>query len=479
MFLVIIIILKMNYDNSIIGQSVLLKRNSVIGWIFLIWSVISWNSLRNELISLYIAFLMLLYSFTFGQSLLLIFNLVSENRDLLFRISELQIIEAQIFTLMSLISFHLGALILCKKPNNIGANSNDTISNTKTVDKVQENSLMLMAIRYTGVILLVFSLPGFIYNLSKTLIIVSQSGYGALYGYHTGGLARVGLFERIFEYTSSYFLPSLICLLVAFRNKKRNRRIIVSLMILDILTRLYIGGRGGAAVLILVIILIYHYCISPINKKQFFLIIIGGYFTLSFFAIVAQLRNVAERSFSDYFSVLIQSFGENNLFFETISELGWSMFPLAAVMSIIPSRYNFFMGKSYIYALTSIIPNLGFWDIHLAKVHASSSTWLMETLNLWSGPGFSMVAEAFRNFGWYGFIVLIGFGMLFGRIYTSVDKFTVIKRPDLICIVMIFFNATLLFIRGDNLLLVRPIFYVVLPIYMLIHFIYNELLRRK
>jgi hypothetical protein len=78
-FLIIIIMLKTIYEGSNVNYIIWLKINSIVGWTTLIWSIMSWKILRDEIISLYTMFLILLYSFTFGQSLLIIFDLVAED----------------------------------------------------------------------------------------------------------------------------------------------------------------------------------------------------------------------------------------------------------------------------------------------------------------------------------------------------------------------------------------------------------------
>lgn len=480
MILVLIIIMKfvygglysVSYENSLFWM----KTLSITGWITLFWSILSWKSLRKEVISLYILYLILTYFFTFGQSLLILFDLVSENRDLLNRITSSQLINAQFFTLLCLVSFHLGALMICKKPNHI----NNYIKNNTIQTKNNQFNLNIMqvAIKRVGIILLILSLPGFLYDTLNTLNTVVSEGYRALYGYDSG-IVRASLITRIFEYTSSYFLPALICLLIAYRNNAMLRRLIFTLMVIKIFNGLYIGGRGGATILLLVVILIYHYSVRPINKRGATLLTVTAYFFLSFLAIIAKLRGLSNRSPQDYFLAFIESFGKENLFFDTLSEIGWTMFPLSAVMAIIPDSFEYFYGKSYLYALTSIVPNLGFWDIHPAKVYAGGGQWLMDTLDLYSGPGFTLIADAYRNFGWLGFFALIGFGALFGRIYSSVDKLTIYKRPDILCFVMIFANATLMSVRGDNLYIVRPLFYEVLPIYILIRLTYIRMVNSR
>ncbi|SFH07656.1 oligosaccharide repeat unit polymerase [Desulfotomaculum arcticum] len=481
MMLFFIYILKSTYVVNISYNNSLFWLNffGLFGWVTLIWSIMSWRILRGEIICIYSIFLGVFYLFTFGQSLLIIFDLVSENRDLLNGISSFQLVEAQIFTLLCLVAFHLGALIICKE---VGKEtkiySNNKMLNSDVIGMNKDNVLMIKAIKYAGITLLLFSFPGFIYDTISTLTIVVNEGYRALYGYD-GDVRSVGLIARIFQYTSSYFLPALICLLVVYRTKVAVRIWIVAVMIIYIINELYIGGRGGAVSLILVIICLYHYSVKPINKKRVFTIGIFSYCLLSFLSVIAQLRGLSNRSIIDYFVAFAESFGKKNLFFDTLTEIGWTMFPLTMIMQIFPSNYEFFWGKSYFYALTSVIPNLGLWELHPAALYASGSTWLMDLLDLYSGPGFSLCADAFRNFGWYGFIVLLGFGLLFGRIYSSIDKFTIHTRPEILCFVMIFANATMMCVRGDNLYIVRPLFYVVIPIYVLIRGIYYYLLNSR
>ena len=477
LFILSIIILKIIYDNSSYSNILWLRTNSIIGWIALVISIITWKKIRHELVSLYIIYLILLYFFTYGQTLLIVYNLVDESKDLLLRFSSTEIINMQFFTLLSLLAFHFGALLFCKKPNTNNSNIYNYVFEKDSYNSKDRKFIMLKAIEYGGLILLVFSVPGFIYDTINTLNTVIQGGYGAIYGYHTGGVAGQRILLRIFEQTGEYFIPALICLLIAYKSHSIKRRLIFSLLILRILNGLYIGGRGGAVVLVLVLIMASHYTVRTLNKRKLVKIGIFSYFFVSFLSIVGQMRGAANKGGLDYFIAFIESFGKENLFFRTLSELGWTMFPLGAVMRIVPDQYSFLYGKSYFYALTSIIPNLGFWDIHPAKVYAGGGQWLMGTLNLWSGPGFTLIADAYRNFEWVGFIVLIGFGIFFGRVYSSIDKNSINVKPESVCMVLITFATTVMSVRGDNLYIVRPLVYIVIPIYMLIRIIYNKIIK--
>ena len=56
-------------------------------------------------------------------------------------------------------------------------------SSNKIIDQITKQELMLEAIKWTGILLLMFSLPGFIYDSVNTFKTVITEGYRALYGY--------------------------------------------------------------------------------------------------------------------------------------------------------------------------------------------------------------------------------------------------------------------------------------------------------
>jgi oligosaccharide repeat unit polymerase len=399
----------------------------------------------------------------------MVFNLVNDDSYLFWSLTKYQFVRAQMFTLICLITFHIGALIGCKK--------NSTMSemfNPRYKFKEKEIELNMKTINQTGKLLFLFSFPSFLYYTIRSISIVSDRGYAAIYGYDGTIVATTNIVIKLFSFTSQYFFPSLICLLVANKNFRIRRNIVVMIMLVCIINDLYIGGRSSAVKLVLVIICIYHYCVKTINKKSGIKLTIIGYLLISFLSIVGQLRVVNNRNLIDYFVAFMDSFGKENLFVDAIVEMGGSMFPLAKVMEIFPDIIAFWDGKSYLYALYSLIPNLGFWEIHPALQYSAGSDWLMKLLNMGYGPGFSLCADAFRNFGWSGSIMLFFWGIVFGHVFSLIDKNTVSERPDIFCCVMIFANAIMMTVRGDSLIIIRPIFYIALPIYFLLSFFKNS-----
>jgi len=103
--------------------------------------------------------------------------------------------------------------------------------------------------------------------------------------------------------------------------------------------------------------------------------------------------------------------GENNVFISFVSDLGFSSFPLFTMMSIVPEHETFLWGKGYLLSMIGgIIPSFLdptgtiSWFNQQSRIFES---WHEQYFGNYSfGFGFSLNAEAYINFGWYGLIVL-------------------------------------------------------------------------
>ena len=81
-------------------------------------------------------------------------------------------------------------------------------------------------------------------------------------------------------------------------------------------------------------------------------------------------------------------------------------------MTLVPESRPYDYGISYLYALTAIMPNIG-WQVHPSVAHGLLSDWLIKTVDPvvargGGGLGFSFIAEAYLNFGWFGGPVWLG-----------------------------------------------------------------------
>lgn len=467
-FILLIGLLGLIFSNNInqITAEIYTRVFSWIGWLLIGWCVWSWYRLRYELLCPYIIFILVAFIFMYGQSLLLAFDIIPEQRDIRRMFDIVSIFQAQIFTCIGLGCFHLGALIFAK-PKSYSPNNH--IIDEKKI------RLSFQAIKIVGWTLFLVSVGPFLYNLIQTLKLVYRAGYGGLYDPR---LVTTGLsINKLSDFVGDFFIPALFCLLVVYSKNSFMRNAILFLAVLKILSNLYIGGRSPILVMIICVLCIWHYCVERITIKKATILLVAGYFFISVLSVVANLRGMAERDLLLYWTVFLESFGKDNLFILTIAEMGWSMSPLVWIMNLVPSNYDFLYGSSYLYAFSTIIPNLGFWDLHPGALNANLGNWLQMALGLTYGPGFSPAAEAYRNFGWAGFGALFVLGSFYGWFFSLIHRNTALKKPELLCIVFILLSLTLMTNRNSFIATIRAVFYYALPIYLFIQLSKRYLIR--
>lgn len=434
----------------------------LLGWGLLIWSIVSWKRLTQKVICVELMFFLIGYIFVFGQSLLAPLSLVSPEKDLFFRVDPQIIPKAQIYTLLCMGFYHIGSIIGFKYQfeNN---------------NKYYDQEKMKRAIKIVGYILFLISIIPFLIKIYTSISVVVRYGYLGIYNFNP---VNTGL-NAIFENIGQYFIPALICLLIAYVDSPYKRKIIMVLFSINILVTLFLGSRAGAVILIIVFICVYHYCIKPIKGKNILLYAIGGYILLSILAVIGNTRELVGRDITAYIESFLNSFGKDNLVLDSLSEMGSSMFPLIKTMELVPGIYPYRFGSTYLYAFTSVIPNIGIWDIHPAMVNANLGDWLMKVLSMSYGPGYSLVAESYINFGSFGWVIFLLQGCIYSKIFSSVDKNTAKSKMHLLCCILIFFNGVIMTTRNSFISTVRVFFYFVIPIYLLIRLIYNSLIKSK
>lgn len=441
--------LELTYDKIPFSIMVL----SWLGIITLLCCLYTWKKLRNEYIGAYTVFLLILFLFCYGQSICWIFGLENFYKNLLLRESVEFIIKSQVYTLLFINLFHIGALFFSR---------NDYMIEEKNQFEESDNK----ALYTVGIIILLISLPAFLINIFSTIELVINYGYGGLYN-NKPNYSRI---VNILMYASKYFEPAIICILVSKYNNKKIRKILLCIFLLNVVINLYIGGRSGAAVSVLCIICISHYLIKPINFKRVIIYSIVGYLFIGALSATAMFRGQAHRGISDFITVFFSS-GLDSVS-NLIGELGWSMTSIGYTMNFVPSIEGFRLGSTYLYGLFTIIPNLGFWDIHPSTVNAQLGNWLQDMLNISYGPGYTMIAESYINFSWWGLGVALILGGIIGYVLSRVNRETAKYKLSSTAFIMVLLSIGLKpLVRSCSVVAFREIIYVGGGIYILYRFI--------
>ena len=418
---------------------------SLMGWfgvIQLIYCIISWMKRGHQFVSPYIVFLITLYIFSYGQSFLWAFGLESERTLVGFRgVTVPEIFYAQVLTIIMLAFFQIGASYYCMKRSSI----NSTISANVT-----------FRLKKIGWILFAISVLPYSLETYSNMMLSMTNGYGALYE----GTAKVGL-ANWSGILADYCIPSLICLYIAYRQHPLMRRIITLFFLINIIAILITGGRTFAVILLALVIILYNYLVKRFTRKWLVVGCFGVFFLLQILSYVASVRTDSGRGASME-SVKI----ENNGAVDAVAEMGGTMFCLIKTMNLVPECQSYRYGRSYMYAFTSIIPNLGFWDIHPAKKEANLSDWLTDSLGLDYGTGFSMCAEAYANFGYLCFLAFIFWGWFLANIFGKIEISAQTQNYALMAFLLILFWFFLTLPRNNFINLIRPFFFIAGPIYL-------------
>lgn len=422
-----------------------LRIVGTVGLCQFVFSIFSSIKTGQKIISPYVLFLIAMYIFQTGQSLLYAFNIVSE-RDLVTVMDETYagVFNAQLITFAFLAFFQIGSL--CSR-----------VSNPRSLTYYQDPEPQLHRLRIAGWIVATLTVYPYYKELINSVILTMTKGYGALYQQEV----KIGM-DNFLSVFADYFIPALICLFIGYKNKPIMRLAITAIFIINAILILLIGARSEAVIILGLILILYNYLIKAFTRKA--LVIIGGsaYVLLLVLSNIASVRGQTTKSMAEVINV---EESDNSGAVEAIGEMGGSMYCLIETTKLIPEKEDYRYGTTYLYALTSIIPNVGFWDIHPAKVHANLDEWLTNTLELDFGTGYSMVAETYINFWLLGIFWMMFFGWIVSKVFGQLGVARSRNNMAYVTFVLIVFWFALSIPRSSFIILVRGIFYYALPFY--------------
>jgi oligosaccharide repeat unit polymerase len=305
---------------------------------------------------------------------------------------------------------------------------------------IEPSTQQLNAAKFTGILFLTVSLPSALFDLQQMIFLVLSGGYFALFNseqtYGAAGILKVLAF---------FLYPSLFLLVVAY---KSNQLILKSIFVFALslaLIKLMLGMRLTSLIPFMVFISLWDSVIKPINRKAIYLVAI--FLFVFVFPMMSFLRTGQE---------ITEAAEKTSALYRIVAEMSDSISPLVWVMQRVPSQFDFTYGNSLFLALYTAVPNL-FWDVHPAKT-GSLALWLVNEVNPWiaergGGYGFSIFAEMYINFYWFGMFFLFIFGFF-------ISKLALIKQnPINTAFAFSCFLGFMLWPRGELVSVARFIFW--------------------
>lgn len=430
------------------------KKIGLVILLSILFVYYSWVKCGGHLLSAYIIFITAFCAFNLGQPILESFGTIDNRLSLLdsYGISNNLFIKAASFGLLSLLFLHIGMLWGIKKRTNYNISKNEEVRQ------------MFLSIKFISICFAVLSFPFFFYNLYQSLSVITLYGYGAADNYY-----RVPSFVKLL---ADYYEPSIIGLFFSSEYLNKNKLIVRFLLFITVfMPPLFLGGRANAVIIVAIVLIIYQ-LFNRIPIRKLILIAVFGYVLIVILALVGKTRNDTGNKVQNMELALNDM--EVSPVVSTLTEMGWSMFPLASTMKIIPEKDDYKYGVSYLFALTTIIPNIGIWDVHPAQKYGSPGVWLDHKMDMGFGLGYSIVAESYYNFGIMGFLFFLLYGFFLSKCTTAISKRGMMKNPIMTfaCIIVLWFIIKT--VRNDFVATVRAIAYVALPFYYLCFIKYRK-----
>lgn len=224
--------------------------------------------------------------------------------------------------------------------------------------------------------------------------------------------------------------PTSLMLLVLGSQTRMQRILALTAAVIGILFIMFLGYRSAAITPILVGGIMWNMMGRRIPLP---LLLGGGFIILVLIPAVSYLR--AQGSYQDLTAADFSKSLEQTSAGDTFRELGAIGGIVANIIEWVPTEVPYEYGATYLFALKYAIPNVG---IELGEAERlqdpdgktsaellsimGPSNWYIYRVNKWmfkngGGGGFSMVAEAYLNFGFSGVVVIFtALGFLFGRL---------------------------------------------------------------
>ncbi len=422
-------------DSAIYGLSLLLLLSFV-------WVVWSWWLLKRSLFDPYILFLFSMMAFNAGHAILQVFGL-NEIGPLDGKFLQTTVIETLFLVAVSLLTFHLGGVLAVSSHPD---------------PKPDSEPASTRAIRIVGWVLIVISFPFSLLAIRDALLIVLAGGYASLFQQE----ADIGIAAGP-QILASFLVPGALFLLSG--SKDRRADIIVSAIVVVsyALVQLFLGRRSVAALSLVAYAWLWHRRIRPLSASPLMGVLLVILFVTM--PLVRAIRNLPgqERLSAAYMVEVF--FSIENPTVAAVHEVGSSMQTIAYTLEFVPYIRAYEYGAGYGYALLALIPNL-FWDIHPAVVN-QPSRWLVQTVAPFlaaqgGGLGYSLIAEAYLNFGWFGAPIVVGvIGFLYAKLVLWGDRS---DRPARLAMLAAFLSFFLMYARSDATGILRfLVWYSLLP----------------
>ena len=378
------------------NENLSLKAISWVNNILFLISLYEIYKVKGTIFDYSTVFSVFLFIFSTGQVILYSLGIDTSQMNVFKNASLNEIISATTFFIITYQFYIIGIIAFTKKEN-------------KTDYKKIENGKLISSIKIVATIMIFLSAYQYLYKLISYLKISLTYGYASLFKSVNNENP-----SGMMEYLKYLFLPGWILLLFAYKDNKIKRRIIEIILLTIALIQIFIGSRGASIPILIILIFFIIKYKEDLNKKDILKVGIILAAVLMVIPIFKNFRLISNKSITSLMQTIKQS-QEDNFIIETIEELGSTMYPYILTERAVPFKQDFKYGESYIASVLMLIPSQLLGGESFAT-KAALDTWLQDISSLSYGPGFSILAELYYNFGKIGPVM----GFFIGAFYSII-----------------------------------------------------------
>lgn len=424
----------------------------IVSVIELLLGMYIWYKKNGTLNSAFIYFILSCYVCWFGQIVVCGLNLLPKYLVDITNFASGPFIHTGTFALIGFGALFFGGILKYE-------NKTKVIENKKVRNKNLSKALLIV-----GLLMIIISVFGHYYDLISKLIISLKYGYASLYEQ----VKAPSPIYNIFSNLKMFFWPGMFFLLMACKGNKKVFNIVLGIALVDIILNFVIGSRSDALVIILAMFWFYTNEYKSIKVKGYMGIVVILIILLHLISTIASFRLLPNKTLLLFVKELFNF--NNNAIVKTINEFGFNIFSLHHTMLLIPSTKFYSLGYTYFASIMAIIPSalMGGFSFSTA---AGLPDWLKTSLNMDYGPGYSILAESFYNFGYFGIFAMFIIGILAGKLVSNRFKGDKKIVKNGIIAIIIYLN---IFIARDTFLMVfRKMFYTLVIPLLLVWFFYK------
>ncbi len=335
-------------------------------------------------------------------------------------------------------------------------------SSSPPLSAIKLSVVPLSTIFTVGRIFLYISILPVLVTAISAVQAAKSAGYASLYEQRaTGAEASAGIL-------ADFVFPGVFLVIAGAKQNPKFRIFAVIVLLFYTCAKLMIGTRGSAMMPVLAMLWLWDSVVKPLPRT---LLIVGAaVMLLVVFPVIGATRN--EVAGVDLFSIEFLTktlMGVDNPLVASISEMGFSATTIGWTMELVPNVRPFSLGMSVVVAILTLVPNVFAAGRHPALTMSGYDIpdfWLVGEIDKdfaerGGSFGFSFIAEAYLNFGWFGILVLGGLGFF----YAKFVQWSVRDRDPLkMAIIAIFVSFFLFYPRGSCQMIFRPlIWYSMFP----------------